>query len=122
VSAEACGFLTCEPNAEVKRVHPKAMPRILTRRRNTTSGSATIGEKPTPCTPAPGRRLKIVATGEKADFASETMVFAVLKPRHDGRAIDDRAVPAQWRVRGLPALRIHHLDHPYIEAQGGWAQ
>ncbi len=24
------GFLTCEPNAEVGRVHPKAMPVILT--------------------------------------------------------------------------------------------
>jgi DNA end-binding protein Ku len=26
VNADIFGFLTCEPNAEVKRVHPKAMP------------------------------------------------------------------------------------------------
>lgn len=31
VSVELFGFLTCSPNAEVARVHPKAMPVILTR-------------------------------------------------------------------------------------------
>ncbi|MBG7614656.1 SOS response-associated peptidase family protein [Brevundimonas sp. BAL450] len=30
VSADLFGFLTCEPNAEVAAVHPKAMPVILT--------------------------------------------------------------------------------------------
>lgn len=30
VNTDIFGFLTCEPNAEVKRVHPKAMPVILT--------------------------------------------------------------------------------------------
>jgi putative SOS response-associated peptidase YedK len=29
-TADIFGFLTCEPNAEVKRVHPKAMPAVLT--------------------------------------------------------------------------------------------
>lgn len=31
VTADLYGFLTCEPNAEVAPVHPKAMPVILTR-------------------------------------------------------------------------------------------
>jgi putative SOS response-associated peptidase YedK len=30
VTADIFAFLTCEPNAEVGRVHPKAMPVILT--------------------------------------------------------------------------------------------
>jgi putative SOS response-associated peptidase YedK len=29
VTAEVFGFLTCAPNAEVGKVHPKAMPAIL---------------------------------------------------------------------------------------------
>ena len=28
---QAFGFLTCDPNREVARIHPKAMPVILTR-------------------------------------------------------------------------------------------
>lgn len=31
VTATLFGFLTCEPNREVERIHPKAMPVILTR-------------------------------------------------------------------------------------------
>lgn len=31
VTVQAFGFLTCEPNREVARIHPKAMPVILTR-------------------------------------------------------------------------------------------
>ena len=30
ITADIFAFLTCDPNAEVKRVHPKAMPVILT--------------------------------------------------------------------------------------------
>jgi putative SOS response-associated peptidase YedK len=30
VTTDIFGFLTCEPNAEVARVHPKAMPVVLT--------------------------------------------------------------------------------------------
>jgi putative SOS response-associated peptidase YedK len=30
VTADVYGFLTCQPNAEVGKVHPKAMPVILT--------------------------------------------------------------------------------------------
>ena len=30
INADVFAFLTCEPNAEVVRVHPKAMPVILT--------------------------------------------------------------------------------------------
>jgi putative SOS response-associated peptidase YedK len=30
ISTDIFAFLTCEPNAEVGRVHPKAMPVILT--------------------------------------------------------------------------------------------
>jgi putative SOS response-associated peptidase YedK len=29
ITADVFGFLTCEPNADVERVHPKAMPVIL---------------------------------------------------------------------------------------------
>jgi putative SOS response-associated peptidase YedK len=30
VTPDVVGFLTCEPNTEVARVHPKAMPVIMT--------------------------------------------------------------------------------------------
>ena len=30
VTTDLCGFLTCDPNAEVAAVHPKAMPVVLT--------------------------------------------------------------------------------------------
>lgn len=68
ITTDVFGFLTCDPNAEVGRVHPKAMPVIL----NTTEEYDTWLRAPweeAKQRPLPDGALKIVATGEKEDPA-----------------------------------------------------
>ncbi|WP_347140613.1 SOS response-associated peptidase family protein [Paracoccus sp. SSK6] len=68
VTADLYGFLTCDPNAEVRPVHPKAMPVILTRpeewRRWLTAPAA---EALALQRPLPDGLLRIVAEGARED-------------------------------------------------------
>lgn len=70
VTTELFGFLTCEPNAEVRPVHPKAMPVILTRpedwRRWLTADAPQAMMLQRPLVDG---QLRIVAEGSHADPA-----------------------------------------------------
>ncbi|OKO72310.1 hypothetical protein AC629_38245 [Bradyrhizobium sp. NAS80.1] len=62
------GFLTCEPNVELKLVHPKAMPVILTTNEEDDLWMrAPWDEAKALQRPLPDDALKIVAAGEKED-------------------------------------------------------
>jgi len=65
-------FLTTEPNAEVGRVHPKAMPAILTTEKEFDVWlTAPVNEALNLQRPLPDGALKIVATGERQDTREE---------------------------------------------------
>jgi putative SOS response-associated peptidase YedK len=70
ITADMFGFLTTEPNAEVGKVHPKAMPVILTASHEFDAWlSADWPEASKLQRPLPDGALQIVASGDKEDVA-----------------------------------------------------
>ena len=70
VVADLFGFLTCEPNAEVAAIHPKAMPVVLRTAEEINQWlQAPLAEALTLQRPLPDGALQIVARGEKQDGA-----------------------------------------------------
>ena len=64
------GFLTTEPNGEVKAIHPKAMPVILTTQAEVETWlTAPTKEAMVLQRPLPDGALQIVARGLKTDAA-----------------------------------------------------
>lgn len=66
--ADLLGLLTCEPNTEVKRVHPKAMPVILiTADEYDVWLRAPWGEARALPLPLPDGSRQIIASGENEE-------------------------------------------------------
>lgn len=73
VTCELFAFLTTDPNAEVRAIHPKAMPVILTEPAEIDAWlQAPWGEADALQRPLPNGALWIVAQGEKEDGIADT--------------------------------------------------
>lgn len=69
VTADLFGFLTCEPNAEVGDIHPKAMPVIVTSQDEIETWlTAPWDEAKELQRPLPNNSLEIVARGVRQDW------------------------------------------------------
>jgi len=67
VTSDLYGFLTCDPNADVAPIHPKAMPVIFTKPEEWDAWLTKEWDKDRFQRPLPGGMLKVVARGGKSD-------------------------------------------------------